>query len=514
MPKFVLIAIGGTGMRIAQSFVALTASGMLTDMCGTENYEVEIRPVDLDIVTGSDKVELEAMINDYNKALPLMEKHGGSWRPKGILPVRSFSANMNDKSTLDNTLHADTLPEADRMFYHALYNKEDRGMQLRRGCKGRPRIGSLIWAKEFMDDWQNPAGFWRSITDVPAGTEVRLMFAGSVFGGTGASGTPTLAQMFRQNCMTAQAGLQPFANNIGMTLMLPYFSFGQDTEVDCTLFMINSKLALKYYEKSSALDGINFIQLVGDESRQMQSKQSDGKWENVKLDSQRDREDENSGQNDPSLPAELAAAIGICRYFAGEEMPRIYVPEKFSNTAAIDALGSQAITPLTFDHFKAYGSSAMHPVRSVKDYILRLERTYLLLNVYYKTAAGMKFRWRPEALRRTWGKEKILSGPNKEGLYNEDDRGVNKPMQFFSGIYRWLEELDHHGMRSLLDIGEQTDSPGIEQIILMNALNGDTKFDLLGIPGHDIAAKMNSIELNSTPSRAFVTSLMECCVEN
>ena len=66
MKKFVLVAIGGTGMRVAQSLVALSASGFLSDLCGTEDYKLEIRLVDLDIVAGSDKIELEEMIRSVN----------------------------------------------------------------------------------------------------------------------------------------------------------------------------------------------------------------------------------------------------------------------------------------------------------------------------------------------------------------------------------------------------------------------------------------------------------------
>ena len=71
MKKFVLVAIGGTGMRVAQSFVALAASGFLSDLSGTD-YKLEIRLVDLDIVAGSDKIELEEMIRSLNDALPYL----------------------------------------------------------------------------------------------------------------------------------------------------------------------------------------------------------------------------------------------------------------------------------------------------------------------------------------------------------------------------------------------------------------------------------------------------------
>ena len=89
MRKFVLVAIGGTGMRVAQSLVALAASGFLSDLSGPD-YKLEIRLVDLDIVPGSDKIELEQMIRCLNDAMGhlsiIVDKNtaGTRWKAKGI----------------------------------------------------------------------------------------------------------------------------------------------------------------------------------------------------------------------------------------------------------------------------------------------------------------------------------------------------------------------------------------------------------------------------------------------
>ena len=313
MKKFVLVAIGGTGMRVAQSLIALAASGFLSDLCEPD-YRLEIRLVDLDIVPGSDKIELEEMIRCVNEAMPSLsiivdrETAHSRWKANGIDRMKTLIPPIDDRSTLSDLICEGNLDDSEKMAFHALFAEDDRTLVLRRGCKGRPRIGSMLWAEHFDQDWRNKGGFWQSIfDDIGTEDELRVMFAGSVFGGTGASGTPTLAQKFFRACRLGETGnTASFANHVALTLMLPYFDVGQDTDVDSGLFAINSKMALKYYETSELLSEVEFAQFVGDDRRQMEKKDEQGKWGRVRLD-RGSRVDE--GQNDPSMPAELMAAV-------------------------------------------------------------------------------------------------------------------------------------------------------------------------------------------------------------
>ena len=228
MKKFVLVAIGGTGMRVAQSLVALAATGFLSDLCETD-YKLEIRLVDLDIVPGSDKIELEEMIRAVNDAMGHLsiivdnDTANKRWRAKGIDATKTLQVPINDRSTLNDLLREGFLREPETLAFHALFSEDDRSLPLRRGCKGRPRIGSLLWAEQFDLDWINSGGFWRSIFgDIGEDDELRVMFAGSVFGGTGASGTPTLAQKFIEACRRGDIGnTAPYMNPSGRIRKLP-----------------------------------------------------------------------------------------------------------------------------------------------------------------------------------------------------------------------------------------------------------------------------------------------------
>jgi hypothetical protein len=526
MPKkFVLVAIGGTGMRVAQSVVSLAASGFLSDKCACD-YRLEIRLVDLDIVPGSDKVELEEMIKNLNAAIPYMsiivddDKRNARWKPKKIEVgddnhVKFFSTKIDDKSTLDHIVtNLNPYSDAEALTFHALFGKDDRSMELRRGCKGRPRIGSLLWAESFDKDWESQAGFWRGIfDDMATGDELRVMFAGSVFGGTGASGTPTLAQKYRNACINEMNGdLTGWASHIGLTLMLPYFDIGQDTDVDCTLFSINSKMALKYYESSDALNGIEFTQFLGDDRRQMQKKNGAGEWKNVRLDR---KSATNEGQNDPSMPAELMAGVGICRFFADDIPNKVFVPLKWKNEEPEESVARGKKVPMdSFDYFPvAKAINVDSQVKSLKDYILRLERFYLMLGEYYYRIAekGHSWSYRPEAFRTTWGRVRKI-----DEIYKSNIEGIGLPLDWAVSSFRWLEELDHHGLHSLLEIEGDVNEHKlhISEFVQQYAEMGATDFNVCGIPCADITSAMNSMSKDeSAPTKYFVSSLMECCID-
>ena len=527
MKKYVLVAIGGTGMRVAQSFVALAASGFLSDLSETD-YKLEIRLVDLDIVAGSDKIELEEMVRALNDALPYLSiivddrKADTRWKPKGIDGIRSLGTPIDDKSTLNDLLRNGYLAESESLTYHALFGEDDRKMVLRRGCKGRPRIGSLLWAEQFDRDWSDCGGFWQSIFDGVGETdELRIMFAGSVFGGTGASGTPTLAQKYIRACKKGDIGhAEQFAQHVALTLMLPYFNLGSNTDVDSNLFSINSKMALKYYETSDILDEVEFAQFVGDDRRQMDKKDENGVWNRVRLD-RNSRVDE--GQNDPSMPAELMAAIGICRFFAND-IPKVngipqkvYVPLKLSNSDPEKDVPPEVPFPMTtFDYFPVNnGGTDTGKISSIRDYILRLERFCLMLGSYYRTSASMETNWyyRPEVFRTIWRRQNNLGE-----TFDSYPDGVGAPLAFAEQMFRWLEELDHHGLHPLLkiegdSIEKDKNTPHIQQAVKEKALEGSTDLDLLDIPCAKITAQMNSMRADPRgATKYFVSSLMECCV--
>ena len=82
-------------------------------------------------------------------------------------------------------------------------------------------------------------------------------------------------------------------------------------------------------------------------------------------------------------------------------------------------------------------------------------------------------------------------------------------------MFRWLEELDHHGMHDLLLIEGDTrlNMPHIQEAVSRAAELGSTNLDVMGIPCAQITAQMNSARVDPQgATKYFVSSLMECCV--
>jgi hypothetical protein len=135
-----------------------------------------------------------------------------------------------------------------------------------------------------------------------------------------------------------------------------------------------------------------------------------------------------------------------------------------------------------------------------------------MMNVYYKSIASQKLSWqyRPEAFRAVWGKEN-----NLKKTYMESERGLAAPIAFASSVFRWLEELDHHGMHELLTIEGSglNDGMSLERKVSRYANDGTAAFPLCEIPGAQIMTAMNSMKIGvNKPTAYFASSLMECCV--
>ena len=72
MKEMVLIAVGGSGARIAQSVVALAAAGFV-DRLVREEARLTIRLVDIDI-NHADGVELRKLVTSYHNAFRFCQR--------------------------------------------------------------------------------------------------------------------------------------------------------------------------------------------------------------------------------------------------------------------------------------------------------------------------------------------------------------------------------------------------------------------------------------------------------
>ena len=254
--SFYFISIGGTGAKVMESLTHLCIAGLLPD-----DERLFIAAIDPDVGNGNLERTATAL-NNFNVFQNFSVGNDTTLFKNKISIVRPFPFNpTGTDKTLDDLIefyHHINSPVC--KLYEVLYTKKERETTLNEGFRGHPSIGAAVLAKKF-DDGEKFLTLTAQIEKIIGeGETVKIFLAGSVFGGTGAAGLPTIARLLRNN-------LADYADriSIGGVLILPYFSF-TPTDVKDELFarsenfLPNTKAALKYYaEKENLFDATYFI---------------------------------------------------------------------------------------------------------------------------------------------------------------------------------------------------------------------------------------------------------------
>lgn len=247
--------IGGTGARVLRSLTMLMASGV------SINSGDKIVPivVDYDLQNG-DLEKAKDLLNRYSSLNKIGEYRDGE---KGFFatPIEVKPYSMVDikgdagKDTFKNYIDLETLKimsPSTAVFIESLYDnspmedsRTELNLEMSVGFKGNPNIGSVVFNEYF----QNPAyGFSEFKANFAEGD--RIFIVGSIFGGTGSSGLPSLVKKFRQsgghigNTMALQTA------PIGACVVLPYFDVkpSDTSAINSQTFNSKAKAALTYYD--------------------------------------------------------------------------------------------------------------------------------------------------------------------------------------------------------------------------------------------------------------------------
>ncbi len=251
--SYYFVSIGGTGAKVMESLTHICIAGLLP-----ENERLYIAAIDPDVGNGNLERTATAL-NNFNVFQNFSVGNDTTLFKNKISIVRPFPFNPtgHDKNLDDLTefYHHNNLPVG--KLYEVLYTKKERETTLNEGFRGHPSIGAAVLAKKFDDGSKLTAQIEKTIGE---GETVKIFLAGSVFGGTGAAGLPTIARLLRNN-------LADYADrvSIGGVLILPYFSF-TPTDIKDELFarsenfLPNTKAALKYYsERENLFDATYFV---------------------------------------------------------------------------------------------------------------------------------------------------------------------------------------------------------------------------------------------------------------
>ena len=274
--NYYIIGIGGTGAKCVEALTHLCAVGLMPD---GELYSVFVDP---DKSNGSLE-RAESTLQNYTDCRRLQFGSTDLFKTRiTISRPDVWSPLGDDPKSLDVFLQYDDLrltnPPAAGLF-DVLYSPDEKKTSLKEGFRGHPSIGAAVMATTLTLGAGEPWETFRDrvATDVKTGTGARIVLVGSIFGGTGASGMPTIARLIREELKTIQetvrTGAQQESLRVGATLggvlMLPYFSFppvhGEDLRADAENFLLNTQAALKYYYQQDDLGTYDAVYLLGEE---------------------------------------------------------------------------------------------------------------------------------------------------------------------------------------------------------------------------------------------------------
>jgi len=321
MTTNILIGVGGTGAKVAEAVMHATAVGL-----GPKTLLVGF--VDQDQSNGN--------VSRARQLLTTLAEARAAWRTTGrphalgdqsglltarIAPIAQghdrWIPHADETITLARIFERDRMTGSDKDLLDVMFasGKLEQEMALGEGYRGRPHLGAAAMASAIERDSE----FWRAlmqaIKQAQGGDEVRLVLTGSVFGGTGAAGFPTLARIIRRRLKQENIGRNVL---IGGALMLPYFGYAPPENDDGAAgnvarteqLLMQSREALRYYHTLFSQEAV-FDQLyfVG--------------WEPYfHFDYHKPGSEE---QANPALVPELIAAMGVCKFMTqprGDEPPR------------------------------------------------------------------------------------------------------------------------------------------------------------------------------------------------
>lgn len=240
--SYYIIGIGGSGAKCVEALVHTLAAVPL-------DQSVSILLVDPDTANGSLGRTLQALDN-YIEA---QESVGGEvllhtliqpTEPRVWTPFVD-EARPVFRDLFQYELLARKAPVAAGLM-DVLYSEQEKIASLDKGFLGHPSIGAAVLANAADLLTEKP---WKEFcSDMRNDPDARLMLVGSIFGGTGASGLPTLARLLSDAFADRR---QQF--RLGATLLLPYFSFppGEDPkqlQARSEEFVLRSQAALSYYQ--------------------------------------------------------------------------------------------------------------------------------------------------------------------------------------------------------------------------------------------------------------------------
>lgn len=232
-----IIPIGGTGSRVMRSITHLMACGALNK--GGDLNDVHFMCVDSDAQNG-DKVRMEQTVKNYMdiQRTGIIRKRINP--PFATDPSRfTWSPLDVAASTMGNIENYGHMSNNVQELYDFLYTKEEKELELKGGFYSHTSIGSYYMTNGITDEHGAYIGDWEEFFATVKPEDLIIIIC-SMFGGTGASGVPTLARKIHETSRTKDC-------KIAGIFIEPYFRTPDADIIDSDTFNVKTKIAIEYY---------------------------------------------------------------------------------------------------------------------------------------------------------------------------------------------------------------------------------------------------------------------------
>lgn len=267
-----VIGIGGTGAKCVEALIHLCAAGLMPDIKNEQGQvvgkeDLYVAFVDSDGSNGNlERARITLTQYDACKSnnlgatdlfkTPLLVVRSDGKSHDTWSPFAEEETTQPKLGTFFNYDSLSTSPNEDYKrishLFDVLYSQQERTTTLERGFRGHPSIGAAVLSSSLKFSGAEPwETFKNRIRQDVAGAGARVILVGSIFGGTGAAGLPTIARL-----ISNEFNLPTVENSrLGGVLVLPYFSFDPPNEegmrADSESFLLSTQAALKYYHQQA-----------------------------------------------------------------------------------------------------------------------------------------------------------------------------------------------------------------------------------------------------------------------
>jgi hypothetical protein len=249
------IGVGGSGAKCLEALTHLHACGLLRDTNGSPvrlgTFLVEPDQQSTLLTRAETAIEryrkMHSLLNKKTKSFAQGElRHYGTWSPL---------SSATGAIRLDQVFARPVLrTQAGGLssLFDCLFPPEEQSADLGVGFRGRPPIGAAVMSRINLASEAQTGQWQQMLGDVKAATgggeTTILHLFGSVFGGTGAAGVPTIGQMLKNWLQDEKLR----SVRVYASLLLPYFDFEGQGEEDTGVhaearnFQLNTDAALQH----------------------------------------------------------------------------------------------------------------------------------------------------------------------------------------------------------------------------------------------------------------------------